>query len=161
MWILHESSAAPPLLTEPWNPKADWGPAPFDVTHDFGFSGTYLLPIGTGQPWLSGVNGIAETIVSGWQMNSIVTVLSGFPFTPLDGSDQSGNGNTANPDRPSLNPAFSGPIITGNPIQWYNPNAFILPPSGTFGDSGKGFKRTRIGGMGFFRGEGHSHTRES
>ena len=55
-----------------------------------------------------------------------MTLLSGFPFTPQDGSNRSGDGDTRNPDRPNINPAFTGPVITGNPTQWYNPAAFQL-----------------------------------
>ncbi|HWC15808.1 MAG TPA: hypothetical protein VG498_02290, partial [Terriglobales bacterium] len=32
------------------------------------------------------------------------------------------------------NPGFSGPVILGNPKQYFNPNAFIVPPSGTYGN---------------------------
>jgi hypothetical protein len=76
--------------------------------------------------------------VKGWQFNTIVTLLSGFPFTPQIGSNRSGDGDTRNPDRPSLNPAFTGPVVTGNPNQWFNPEAFILPTPGTYGDLGRG-----------------------
>ncbi len=53
------------------------------------------------------------------------------------GSNRSGDGDTRNPDRPTLNPAFSGPVVIGNPGQWYNPNAFALPPAGTYGSLGR------------------------
>jgi hypothetical protein len=76
--------------------------------------------------------------VSGWQFNAIVSLLSGFPFTPQIGSNQSGDGDTRNPDRPSVNPDFSGPVVLGNPNQWFNPKAFILPAAGTFGNVGRG-----------------------
>ena len=42
---------------------------------------SYDLPIGQGKPWLGGIRGAADKLVSGWQVNSIVTLLSGFPFT--------------------------------------------------------------------------------
>jgi hypothetical protein len=71
-------------------------------------------------------------------MTGILTVLSGFPFTPQIGANRSGNGDTRNPDRPSLNPDFKGDIIVGRPNQWYNPNAFILPTVGTWGNLGRG-----------------------
>jgi hypothetical protein len=76
--------------------------------------------------------------VSGWQFNTIVTLLSGFPFTPQIGSNRSGDGDTRNPDRPSLNPAFSGPVVLGNPNRWFNPDAFVLPIAGTYGNLGRG-----------------------
>jgi hypothetical protein len=64
--------------------------------------------------------------------------LSGFPFTPLVGSNLSGDGDIRNPDRVSLNPSFTGSVLTGNPNQWFNPNAFILPTPGTYGNIGRG-----------------------
>ena len=74
----------------------------------------------------------------GWQLNGIATLLSGFPFTPQIGANRSGDGDTRNPDRPSLNPAFTGPVVTGNPNQWFNPAAFMLPAAGTYGNLGRG-----------------------
>jgi hypothetical protein len=71
-------------------------------------------------------------------LNGIVTLLSGFPFTPQIGSNVSGDGDTRNPDRPSLKPGFTGPVVLGNPNQWYNPNAFVLPAPGTYGNLGRG-----------------------
>ncbi len=37
-----------------------------------------------------------------------------------------------------MNPAFTGPVVTGNPNQWFNPNAFLLPTPGTYGNLGRG-----------------------
>ena len=62
-------------------------------------------------------------------MNSIVTLQDGFPFTPQLSYNPSNNGDTKNPVRPFLNPDFTGPVILGKPGQWFNPNAFIAPPS--------------------------------
>ncbi|HEX5227803.1 MAG TPA: hypothetical protein VFW44_08840, partial [Bryobacteraceae bacterium] len=63
--------------------------------------------------------------------------MDGFPFTPLLGSNQSGDGDVRNPDRPSLNPAFRGAVILGHPGEWFNPNAFVIPQAGTFGNLGR------------------------
>jgi hypothetical protein len=70
-------------------------------------------------------------------LNSIVTLQDGFPFTPQLSFNPSNNGDTRNPVRPSLNPAFSGPVILGNPNQYFNPNAFVVPPNGTYGNLGR------------------------
>jgi hypothetical protein len=77
-------------------------------------------------------------LAGGWQLNGISTFLSGFPFTPLIGSNRSGDGDTRNPDRPSLATGFSGPIVTDNPAKWFNPAAFVLPAFGTYGNLGRG-----------------------
>jgi hypothetical protein len=41
--------------------------------------------------------------------------------------------------RPFLNPNFTGPVVLGNPNQWFNPSAFLAPPvnSGFYGDVGR------------------------
>ena len=60
-------------------------------------------------------------------MTSIVTLQSGFPFTPQLSYNPSNNGDTRNPVRPFVNPNFKGSAITGKPSQWFNPNAFLQP----------------------------------
>lgn len=120
------------------NLPLDWGPAAFNVAAQSSISATYELPFGRGKALFGGANGLGERIAGGWQINSIVTLLSGFPITPQDGSNRSGDGDTRNPDRPSYNPAFSGPIVTGNPNQWFNPAAFVLETPGTWGNVGRG-----------------------
>ena len=41
--------------------------------------------------------------------------------------------------RPFVNPAFTGPVILGNPSQWFNPKAFLAPTpgSGFYGNLGR------------------------
>ncbi len=104
----------------------DWGPSALNVTSQASISARYELPFHRGR------------ILSGWQVNGIATLETGFPFTPLVGSNRSGDGDTRNPDRPSLNPNFSGPILLDSPNQWFNPNAFLLPAAGTYGNLGRG-----------------------
>jgi hypothetical protein len=116
----------------------DWGPSAYNIPNQASISGTYELPFGKGRAWANNFGGFGNRLVSGWQFNTIVTLLSGFPFTPQIGSNRSGDGDTRNPDRPSLNPAFSGPVVLGNPNQWFNPNAFKLPTDGTYGNLGRG-----------------------
>jgi hypothetical protein len=115
----------------------DWGPSALNVKNQASISARYELPFGAGKRWLNGP-GVGSKLLGGWQVNTIVTLLSGFPFTPLDGSNRSGDGDTRNPDRPSLNPSFTGPVILGTQAQWFNPNAFVLSAPGTYGDLGRG-----------------------
>jgi hypothetical protein len=114
------ASNAVALLSNPYNPMADWGPATYDVRHAAALNVIYVLP-------------------GGWTLNSIVTLQSGFPFTPQLAYNPANNGDSRNPVRPFLNPAFTGPVVTGNPNQWFNPNAFIAPPSnsGFYGNVGR------------------------
>ena len=133
------ASNAVALLSDPYNPMADWGRATYDVRHAATISVMYALPFGRGTSHLSDASGFMNALVSGWTLNTIIGVQSGFPFTPQLAYNPSNNGDTRNPVRPFLNPAFTGPVVTGNPNQWFNPAAFIAPPSnsGFYGDLGR------------------------
>jgi Carboxypeptidase regulatory-like domain len=133
------ASNAVALLSNPFNPRADWGLATFDVRHAAAISANYALPVGHGKRFLSGLNGVADGLLGGWTVNSIVGVQSGFPFTPQLAYNPANNGDSRNPVRPFLNPAFSGPVVLGNPNEWFNPNAFIAPPSnsGFYGNAAR------------------------
>lgn len=113
------------------NLHRDWGPSALNPKYQATVSLHYELPFHTGA-------GLARRALGGWQADGIATMLSGFPFTPQVGSNRSGDGDTRNPDRPSLNPSFSGPVILGTATQWFNPNAFSLPAFGTYGNVGRG-----------------------
>ncbi len=125
-------------VLDPRNPMIDYGRSALDFRHQGSGSFSYELPFGKGKAFGGGLAGVADKVVGGWQLNGIVTLLSGFPITPLVGTNRSGNGNTFNPDRPNYNPNFQGPVITGKVEQWFNPNAFSLPPLGTWGAVGRG-----------------------
>jgi hypothetical protein len=119
----------------PYNIRQDYGLSPLNISNQGSGNFGYDLPFGAGRTWLNGATGPVGKLVSGWQLGAIVTLQTGFSFSPLVGSNQSGNGDiSVDPDRPSLNPAFTGPIITGTQAQWFNPEAFLLPASGTWGD---------------------------
>jgi len=121
--------------------ERDWGLAALNVTSESSISGSYELPFGPGKRWLaqsSGAGNVECKLLGGWQINGIAVLLSGFPFTPLAGSNRSGDGDTRNPDRPSVNPDFSGPVLLRSPNQWFNPNAFTLPAPGSYGNLGRG-----------------------
>jgi len=78
-------------------------------------------------------------MAGGWSVAGILAVQSGFPFTPQLSYNPSNTGDTRNPVRPFLNPSFSGPVVLGKPSQWFNPNAFVGPPtaSGFYGNAGR------------------------
>jgi len=126
------------MVLDRFDLRKDWGLSALNVAHQAHFTATYNLPFGHGQYWLAHTGKVAGGVVSGWVFNMITTLMSGFPLTPQVGSSVSGDGDTRNPDRPSLNPNFSGPIVLGSPNQWFNPNAFVLPAPGAYGDLGRG-----------------------
>ena len=69
---------------------------------------SYALPFGSGRHFLNTASGFGKALVGGWTANSIITVQGGFPFTPQLSYNPSNTGDTRNPVRPFVNPAFSG-----------------------------------------------------
>jgi hypothetical protein len=128
---------APALVANPDNIRGDWGPATYDVRNAGVINVSYELPFGNGKQMLNNGSGLENSVAGGWTLNSIVTIQSGFPFTPQLSFNPSNDGDSKNPVRPSWNPAFSGPVILGGTTQWFNPAAFIVPPTGTFGNVGR------------------------
>jgi len=129
----------PGLVSNPYDIRADWGPAAWNVTNVGVISAVYALPFGNGQKYANGLQGFANGLVSGWSVDSIVTLQSGLPFTAQLSYNPSNDGDTRNPVRPFSNPNFTGNPIIGTPAQWYNPAAFLQPPpnSGFFGNASR------------------------
>jgi hypothetical protein len=113
----------------------DWGTSALTPTSQASISAHYEFPSSG-----STVRAL-NTLLRGWQLNAITTLLSGFPFTPQIGSNRSGDGNTRNPDRPNVNPSFSGPLLLRKATQWFDPAAFSLPTVRTWGSLGRGTLR--------------------
>ncbi len=124
-----EGNTGPP---NPFNFRSARGPADFDQTYRFNFSGNYVLP-------RFNVNKAAGYLVNGWQLNAIVTLDSGLPFTVLSGTDRSlsGIGNDyadliGNPARPAGVSSIQ---------EYFNTAAFAAAAPGTFGTAGRNILR--------------------
>jgi hypothetical protein len=130
---------APGLVSNPYNLRADWGLATYDARNMGVINVVYELPFGRGKEFANGVTGWSDRLVSGWTINSIVTLQGGFPFTPQLSYNPSNNGDNRNPVRPFINPDFTGPVVLGKPGKWFDPNALIAPPnnSGFYGNLGR------------------------
>ncbi len=132
------------------NLRAERGRSPFDIRHRFTFSYTWDLPFGKGKRYLSGIKGLANHLVSGWQMNGIGTFQTGNPFTVFLGIDRALTGNLFNEQRPNFVPGVflqqDNGQVTLAP-QFLNndgsPNfaalvaAGVIPAEGQFGSLGR------------------------
>lgn len=117
-----------------YNRRRDYGRAFFDARHNFVWSGTYDLPLGKGRSFGSDWSPVANGILGGWGISSIVSLHSGFPITvqavdvSLQGPRGGGRPNLVGDWKPS----------NQNIDNWLNPAAFVMPAQGTFGNSGVG-----------------------
>jgi hypothetical protein len=125
----------------------DYGPSCYDVRHNLRASLLYHFPN------LSS-SGVLSKFVRGWWMGNIVSLETGFPFTPILANNRSNSGNLGvMPDRLDLNtqaiaegtaltnseggtylaaanfiPYNPRTVITGNPDEWFNPDMFHMQP---------------------------------
>ncbi len=133
-WSTAVSTNSPAYVEMPSDPKADWGPATSDLRHSATVGATWALPIGEGHALLANTSGFARAASEGWTVSGIETVHSGYPFSPQLGYNPTGNGDSRNTIRPNWNPAFAGKLYPKTPGEWFNPNAFVQPATGYFGN---------------------------
>jgi hypothetical protein len=133
--------------------------ATFDRPHNLSIYGVYELPFGKQKRWAK--SGIPSAIAGGWQVNWLLSRLSGSPFTITGGGAQvnaPGNQQTADQVGPLRILGGVGPApVTGASVScaptdlschYFDPSAFAAVPAGQirFGSSGRNIVR----GPGFF-----------
>ena len=120
-------SASKPLAGEndlaqnPFDVNAERGRSLFDARQRFVLSYQWSLP------WWQQPKGWYQQVLGNWQVNGIVTAMTGTPFTVFDGNDFSVQGSA-----PEISGFFSNrPNVVANPNDgpktpgvWLNPNAF-------------------------------------
>ncbi len=119
--------------TNYFHPENEEGPSSYDVRHTLVVNAVYMLPLG------KSMTGRARQIVQGWQVGVVANYASGIPFTPFIGFDYARDlSSDPNPQKPDWAPGFNpGNAIVGSPENWFNSNAFILPPPGEYGNVGR------------------------
>jgi hypothetical protein len=105
----------------PFNIASEYANSDSDVRNHFVASQIIELPFGHGKRFLSHLNGAAEGLLGGWQLNSITTLQTGRPFNVVS--------NANDPNYPGLRPNLVGsPNVSHRSIQeWFNPKAFKVP----------------------------------
>jgi hypothetical protein len=113
------------------NIDADRASSDSDIRHNFTFDAGYDVPFAS---WWNGPN----WLLSGWQLNTITQIRSGFPVNPtLTGGVFGGFSGRPNlvAGQNTRCPNYSLPDCQ------FNPAAFTVPPSGTFGNAGRNILR--------------------
>ncbi|MFN7918976.1 MAG: TonB-dependent receptor [Bryobacteraceae bacterium] len=114
------------------NRRADRGNAAYDIRHRATLSVTHRLPFGKGQKF--NVTGPADWIVGGWQLNGIVIMQTGLPFTVGHAGANTGGAGGSRPDF-LRDPALPSDQRTLQ--RWFDPAAFLTPAIYTFGNVGR------------------------
>jgi len=127
---------------DPLRHAFDNGPSEFDHQHRFVGSFVYAFAV------LDHTTGFVRTVLGGWELSGLVSAQTGRPITLLSGASSSSGGSRTGlgQDRPNIidNPYGAGACPANSTLacrDWINPAAFVVNPSGTFGNLGKGSLR--------------------
>ena len=110
----------------------------FDRTHNLQIYGVYELPFGAGKRWAT--SGPGSWFLGGWQLNGIVSQISGTPFTITSaGTSLNAPGNTQTADLVAAKVNFPGGI--GRGASWFDPTAFAPVTAVRYGTLGRNTMR--------------------
>ncbi len=112
------------------NRAADRARSSFDITHRFVLAYNYEIPLGRGHVVGRNWNSVLEGLLGGWQINGILTMATGMPFSVFATSDAS-CGCTANDMRADRIADGNLPEDKRSITGWFDKTAFKDPPSST------------------------------
>ncbi|MBZ5626966.1 MAG: carboxypeptidase-like regulatory domain-containing protein [Acidobacteriia bacterium] len=104
----------------------------FDIPQNLTASAGYELPVGKGKKLLASGNRFANGVLGGWQLQGIVVLRSGRPFTPTISRDVANTGIGGQRPIRLGSGQLSNPTIS----QWFDKTAFAVPAAYTWGNSG-------------------------
>jgi len=120
----------------------DRGTSGFDMRHRFTESLNWAIPVGKGQRFNLD-NAVANQILGGWQINTILTIQSGLPFTPTLATSVSNSGGS----RPNRLKTGDLPSDQRTIARWFDTSfntadaAWVTPAQFTYGNSGRNILR--------------------
>lgn len=124
-------------IQNPYKFNNDRSLSGFDLTHVFTTNFNYTLPLGYGQKFQTNSKAL-NYIIGNWQVNGILLLRSGAPYSLTINGDIANTGNS-NYERLNLvgNPKISNP----SPSRWFDTTAVAAPATFTFGNSGRNIMR--------------------
>jgi hypothetical protein len=115
------------------------GLSDFHAKHNWVVNFTWVVP------FAQHLEGLAGTLLDGWQLSGIGQARSGNPLTVFVQNNRSRSqwspsiGPGIGLDRPGIAPGFTHEsAVTGDPEGYFVPEAFVLQPAGTLGSLGRG-----------------------
>jgi hypothetical protein len=110
---------------DPRNYGSGYSSAAWDIRHNFTSSFAYDLPFGRGKKFGASLNRVANVIAGNWQVNGILTLHTGNPFT-LRWNGCQGVWNACQPDLVPGRDPQDAPSGGRSPDHWFDTTA-VMP----------------------------------
>jgi hypothetical protein len=121
---------------DPTNYNSSYSNASWDIRHNFTAGFNYDIPFGRGKTYGANLNGVVEALAGGWQLNGILTLHTGQPFTLRANGCQGVFNTGCSPDLVPGTDPNAAPAGGRNPSEWFNIGNITTPGPLSQGDLG-------------------------
>jgi len=132
--VLSSPNSSSLIAADAYRPYLERDSSSGDMPNVTSFSGIYDLPAGHGHRFAS--RGIADTVLGGWQLNTILSLQSGMPVTVTEATNLNSFAGFSiqRPNlvgKPSLSPGQR------SPARYFNTDAFAVTPQFEIGTASR------------------------
>jgi hypothetical protein len=123
--------------------RADRSISAHDLPHSFVNALVYEMPVGKGRKYLADMHPVANALIGGWQVSTIVRLSSGLPlgFTAPNTLGNYG----VQVQRPNVADLKTAAIDGPTPDRWFNTAAFTAPGTYEIGNAPRWIPNIRFG----------------
>ncbi len=108
---------------DPTNFRSAYSTAAWDIRHNLTTSFNYDVPFGKGKKYMGNMNRVTDIMIGNWQVNGILSLRTGQPFT-VNGTSCVGNWGKCLPDAVAGQNPNAGARQVNSDGFWFNPAAF-------------------------------------
>lgn len=123
--------------------KSDRSISAHDLPQSFVNALVYELPVGKGRKFGSNMPKVADAIVGGWQVSTIIRFSSGLPLGFTAPNTLSAYGFQI--QRPNIADLKNAAVDNPTPDRWFNRDAFTRPGTYELGNAPRWFPNVRFG----------------
>jgi hypothetical protein len=128
-----------------YNPGLQWAISPQDISRSVVGNFLYELPFGKGKAFANNAPRFANLMISGWEVNGILTFSTGTPII-IGGANVNTGLKTVYSEPPDNN-GTSAKISNPSIYRWFNTSVFSNPAAFTIGNAGRTLPDVRNPGV--------------
>jgi Carboxypeptidase regulatory-like domain len=132
--VLSSPNSSSLIAADTFRPFLERDASNGDMPNVLSFSSIYDLPAGRGHNFAS--TGVANALLGGWTLNTILSLQSGMPVTVTQATNNNAFAGFAL-QRPNIIATTSLPASQRTPARFFNTNAFVTAPQFVIGNASR------------------------